>query len=54
MIAQLIEGVPRRALLLLGVLLAALSLAPLIAGDYLITVLILILYFAYIGRRGTS
>jgi branched-chain amino acid transport system permease protein len=50
MIAQLIEGVPRRALLLLGVLLAALSLAPLIAGDYLITVLILILYFAYIGQ----
>ena len=50
MIARLIEGVPRRALALLGVLLAALIVAPLIASDYLLTVLILILYFAYIGQ----
>ena len=50
MIARLIEGVPRRALALLGALLAALVAAPLVAGDYLLTVLILILYFAYIGQ----
>ena len=50
MIARLIEGVPRRALVLLGVLLVALIAAPLFAGDYLLTVLILILYFAYIGQ----
>ena len=50
MIAQLIDGVPRRVLILLGVLLAALVLAPLVASDYLLTVLIVILYFAYIGQ----
>ncbi len=50
MIARLTEGVPRRALALLGGLLAALIAAPLVAGDYLLTVLILILYFAYIGQ----
>ena len=48
---RLLEGVPRRALLLLAVLLAVLLLlVPLVAGDYLITVLILILYFAYVGQ----
>ncbi len=46
----LLEGVPRRALILLSLLLAALLLAPLVANDYLITVLILILYFAYVGQ----
>jgi branched-chain amino acid transport system permease protein len=50
MIASLIEGVPRRALILLGAVLALLVLAPLFASDYLLTVLILILYFAYIGQ----
>ena len=50
MIARLIDGVPPRVLMTLGVLLAALLLAPLVAGDYLLTVLILILYFAYIGQ----
>ncbi len=50
MIARLIDGVPLRVLITLGVLLAALLLAPLVAGDYLLTVLILILYFAYIGQ----
>ncbi len=50
MIARLIDGVPARALILLGVLLVALLFAPLVAGDYLLTVLILILYFAYIGQ----
>lgn len=50
MIARLIDGVPRRALVLLGVLLSAFVAAPLVAGDYLLTVLILILYFAYVGQ----
>jgi branched-chain amino acid transport system permease protein len=50
MLARLIDGVSARALILLGVLTVALLLAPLIAGDYLLTVLILILYFAYIGQ----
>jgi len=50
MIERLIAGVPRRALLLLGLLLIVLVLAPLFAGDYLLTVLILILYFAYLGQ----
>jgi branched-chain amino acid transport system permease protein len=50
MIARLIEGVPRRTLLLLAALLIVLFGAPLFAGDYLLTVLILILYFAYIGQ----
>jgi branched-chain amino acid transport system permease protein len=50
MLARLIDGVPARVLILLGVLAVALLFAPLIAGDYLLTVLILILYFAYIGQ----
>jgi branched-chain amino acid transport system permease protein len=48
--AQFAEGVSRRAALLLGVLLAALSFAPLFVNDYLLTVLIIILYFAYAGQ----
>ena len=50
MIARLIEGVPRRTLILLVLLLALALVAPLFAGDYLLTVLILILYFAYTGQ----
>ena len=50
MIVRLIEGVPRRGLILLAALLALLIAAPLFAGDYLLTVLILILYFAYAGQ----
>jgi branched-chain amino acid transport system permease protein len=50
MIGHLIEGVPRRTLLVLSVLLAGFVAAPLFAGDYLLTVLILILYFAYAGQ----
>jgi len=45
-----LDGVPSRGLLLLLLLLAALLLLPLFANDYLITVLILILYFAYVGQ----
>ena len=50
MIARLIEGVPPRTLILLAVLLALFIAAPLFAGDYLLTVLILIFYFAYAGQ----
>src|SRR5262249_4420756 len=50
MIAWLIEGVPRRGLVSLALLLAALLAAPWLANDYLVTVLIIILYFAYTGQ----
>jgi branched-chain amino acid transport system permease protein len=50
MIARLIEGVPRRTLILMALLLALAVVAPLFAGDYLLTVLILIFYFAYLGQ----
>ena len=50
MIARLLDGVPRRTLVLLLLLLLLLLLAPIFAGDYLLTVLILILYFAYTGQ----
>ena len=50
MIGWLIEGVPRRGLASLAVLLVALLAAPWLANDYLITVLIIILYFAYTGQ----
>jgi branched-chain amino acid transport system permease protein len=50
MIARLAEGVSRRALILMCLLLLVLVLAPFFAGDYLLTVLIVILYFAYIGQ----
>ncbi|MFN3746124.1 MAG: branched-chain amino acid ABC transporter permease [Hyphomicrobiaceae bacterium] len=50
MIAGLLQGVPRRGLVLLLFLAAALLAAPLLVNDYLLTVLILILYFAYTGQ----
>jgi len=50
MIARLLEGIPPGALIALVVLLVLLLAAPLVAGDYLLTVLILILYFAYAGQ----
>ena len=50
MIDRLLEGVSRPALVLLALLLAALVAAPWFANDYLITTLILILYFAYAGQ----
>jgi len=43
-------GIPRHGLALLGALLAALIVAPHFVNDYLLTVLILILYFAYTGQ----
>jgi branched-chain amino acid transport system permease protein len=50
MIGRLTEGVPRRGLVLLALLVAALVAAPWYANDYLLTVLITILYFAYAGQ----
>ena len=50
MIARLAEGVRLRALIALGVLLVLFVAAPLAASDYLLTVLTLILYFAYTGQ----
>jgi branched-chain amino acid transport system permease protein len=49
-IARLIGGVPRRALVLLALFALAAVIAPLFAGDYLLTVFILMLYFAYTGQ----
>ncbi len=50
MIARLAESLSRRTVVLLAVLLAALLIAPWVANDYLVTVLIVILYLAYTGQ----
>jgi len=50
MMARLFEGVPRSGLVMLAVLAVFLLAVPLFANDYIITVLILILYFAYVGQ----
>ena len=47
---RLTDGVPSRALWSLGLLLAALLVAPAVLGKYGLSVLILILYFAYVGQ----
>jgi branched-chain amino acid transport system permease protein len=48
--ARLTDGLPRRTVLALALLLAVLLAAPWIVNDYLITVLILILYLAFTGQ----
>jgi branched-chain amino acid transport system permease protein len=50
MMGKLLDGVPRRGVAALAAALALLLAVPLIANDYLLTVLILILYFAYAGQ----
>jgi branched-chain amino acid transport system permease protein len=50
MTGKLLDGVPGRGRVALAAALALLLTAPLIANDYLLTVLILILYFAYTGQ----
>ncbi len=50
MMARIADGLSRRAMVLLAALLAAFLIAPWIANDYLVTVLIVILYFAYTGQ----
>lgn len=47
---RMLDGVPRRALILLGLLFALLLVAPLVVGNYLLSILILVLYFAYTGQ----
>ena len=47
---SLFEGIPRRGQVMLAVLLALLLVAPLVANDYLLTILIIILYYAYTGQ----
>jgi branched-chain amino acid transport system permease protein len=47
---RLLDGVPWRVRILLLALLVGFLIAPLLANDYLLTVLILILYFAYTGQ----
>ena len=44
------SGIPPRMLWLLGVLLASLLVAPALLGKYGLSVLILVLYFAYVGQ----
>jgi branched-chain amino acid transport system permease protein len=48
--ARLTDGLPRRTLIALVALLAALLIAPWVVNDYLVTVLILILYLAFTGQ----
>ena len=50
MMRRLVEGAQRRSLALLALLLVGLLAAPWFANDYLLTVLITILYFAYVGQ----
>jgi branched-chain amino acid transport system permease protein len=50
MIARLFAGISPRAAVLLAVLLAAFVAAPWLVNDYLLTILIIILYFAYTGQ----
>ena len=48
--ALLFDGVPRRVWIALGVALAVFVLAPAVVNDYWLTILILILYFAYTAQ----
>ena len=50
LLLRLTDGVPLRALWGLGLLLAALLVAPAFLGKYGLSVLILVLYFAYVGQ----
>ena len=50
MIPRLIAEASPRGIVLLTLLLAAFLAAPWIVGDYLLTILIIILYFAYTGQ----
>ena len=50
MTALLLDGVPRRAVAAWAVILLALVAAPWVIGSYFLSVLILVLYFAYVGQ----
>ena len=47
---RVFNAIPERGLVLSAALVAGLIVAPLFANDYLLTILILILYFAYAGQ----
>lgn len=47
---RVFEGVPRHGLVLLALCAAALLAAPAIASNYVLSVLIIVLYFAYVGQ----
>jgi branched-chain amino acid transport system permease protein len=49
-VSRLTAGVPPRVLVMLAVLLALLVAAPALLGGYGLSVLILVLYFAYVGQ----
>jgi branched-chain amino acid transport system permease protein len=49
-IARLMEGASRRTQLAAAILLLVLLATPLVANDFLLTALILIFYFAYVGQ----
>src|SRR5262249_18667309 len=48
--ASLVEDVSRPAVIVLGIFLAALVIASFLVNDYLLTVLIVVLYFAFTGQ----
>ncbi len=50
LLARLTDGVPARSLWSLGVLFVLLMVAPALLGKYGLSVLILVLYFAYVGQ----
>jgi len=47
---QLFAGLPRRALIALGVFLALLLVAPWLVNAYVLSILVVVLYFAYAGQ----
>jgi branched-chain amino acid transport system permease protein len=49
-VTALLEGIPRRSLVALAVLACVLLVAPTLANAYVLSVLILCLYFAYVGQ----
>ncbi len=50
MTAELVDRASPRALLLFALMVAALAIAPWFASDYILSLLIIILYFAYVGQ----
>jgi branched-chain amino acid transport system permease protein len=50
LVARLTDDLSRRTMIWLAALFVALLIAPWVVGDYLVTVLILILYLAYTGQ----
>ena len=50
MIARLTDGLPPRALVLLAIFAVAMAAAPHFVSDYVLSVLIISLYFAFVGQ----